>query len=149
MQIWGQTKRTELFESAETVPEMLYETVEPVLPLGLPFLRTTLNAEWFDWPSLPDLFPVSFPGVKTSRDGFLVDTDLARLQARIAYYFDAGKSHGDIARRFPSAMKSTTRNDARAVRDALLKRSGPDKEGFIRFAYRPLRQPMALLGKGH
>ena len=42
-----------------------------------------MSPDWFDWPALPDLFPVSFPGVKTSRDGFLVDTDLDRLRARV------------------------------------------------------------------
>ena len=42
-----------------------------------------------------------------------------------------------MARRYPAAMKSTARFDARAVRDALLKRGGPDEAGFIRFAYRP------------
>ena len=62
-------------------------------------MRTAVSDEWFDWPSLPDLFPVSFPGVKTSRDGFLVDVDLDRLQARIGDYFDAALSHEEIARR--------------------------------------------------
>ena len=88
-------------------------------------------------PALPDLFPVSFPGVKTSRDGFLVDIDLDRLTARIGDYFNPDLSHEDIARRYPGAMKTTARFDARAVREALLKRGGPDESGFIRFAYRP------------
>ena len=34
-------------------------------------------------------------------------------------------------------MKTTARFNARAVRDTLLKRGGPDEAGFIRFAYRP------------
>ena len=34
-------------------------------------------------------------------------------------------------------MKTTARFDARAVRDTLLARSGPDEAGFIRYAYRP------------
>ena len=114
-----------------------YSTLEPNLPLGLPFKPTAVSADWFDWPALPDLFPVSFPGVKTSRDGFLVDTDLDRLQARVGDYFDAALSHEDIARRYPRVMKSTARFDAPAVRDALLRRGGPDESGFIRFAYRP------------
>ncbi|MCY3669594.1 MAG: DNA methyltransferase, partial [Alphaproteobacteria bacterium] len=135
--LWGRAKRTELLETAEAAPESLYEAIEPVLPLGLPFVRTAVSSNWFDWPSLPDLFPVSFPGVKTSRDGFLVDTDLDRLQTRITDYFDPAWSHDDIARRYPGAMKSTARFDARAVRDELLKRGGPDEDGFIRFAYRP------------
>ena len=135
--LWGRAKRTELLETAEAAPESLYGTVEPVLPLGLPFVRTAVSSNWFRWPSLPELFPVSFPGVKTSRDGFLVDTDLYRLRSRIADYFDPAWSRDDIARRYPGAMKSTARFDARAVRDELLKRGGPDEDGFIRFAYRP------------
>jgi len=108
-----------------------------VLRLGLPFVRTAVSGDWFDWPSLPDLFPVSFPGVQTSRDGFLVDIDLDRLRARIEEYFDARLSHEEIAQRYPVAMRSTARFDARAVRDVLLDRGGPDEGGFIRFAYRP------------
>ena len=135
--LWGQAKRTELLETAESEPGSLYEAVKPVLPLGLPFVWTTVSDEWFDWPSLPDLFPKSFPGVKTSRDRFLVDTDLDRLRTRIADYFDAGLNHEQIARRYPEAMKSTAQFDARAVRDTLLTRGGPDEHGFIRFTYRP------------
>ncbi len=114
-----------------------YSAFVPNVRLGLPFKPMAVSDRWFDWPSLPDLFPVSFPGVKTSRDGFLVDVDLDQLRARAGDYFDAGLSHEEIARRYPAAMKSTARFDARAVRDALLKRGGPDEAGFIRFAYRP------------
>ena len=114
-----------------------YSTLEPNLPLGLPFKPTAVSADWFDWPALPDLFPVSFPGVKTSRDGFLVDTDLDRLRARVGDYFDTALSHEEIGRRYPKVMKSTAGFDAPAVRDALLKLGGPDEAGFIRFAYRP------------
>ena len=135
--LWGQSKPADLIETAEAEPEALYEDVEPILPLGLPFVRTAVSADWFDWPALPDLFPVSFPGVKTSRDGFLVDVDLRRLQARITDYFDAGLSHEEIAARYPSVMKTTARFDASAVRDSLLKRGGPEETGFARFAYRP------------
>ena len=135
--LWGQAKREELIETEEVEPGQLYESVEPVLPLGLPFAQTAVSKDWFDWPALPDLFPVSFPGVKTSRDPFLVDTDLDRLKRRLADYFDASLNHDEIARRYPGAMKATARFDARAVRDALLKRGGPVEDGFIRFAYRP------------
>ena len=135
--LWGQTKRAELLQTAEAPPDALYNDVSPVLPLGLPFTQTAVNKDWFDWPALPDLFPVSFPGVKTSRDGFLVDTDLDRLRARVADYFDTDLSHSEIARRYPGVMKNTARFDARAVRDALLTRGGPDEAGFVRFTYRP------------
>ena len=135
--LWGQAKPADLIETAEAEPEALYGIVEPSLPLGLPFLPTAMREEWFDWPSLPDLFPASFPGVKTSRDGFLVDVDLDRLRTRVADYFDVDLSHEEIARRYPGAMKASGRHDAVAVRDALLKRDGPDQGGFVRFAYRP------------
>ena len=80
---------------------------------------------WQHWPSLPDLFPTSFPGVKTSRDGFLVDVDLNRLQHRVADYFNPDLSHDEIARRYPSVMRSTRRYDAPSVRNELLARGGP------------------------
>ena len=135
--LWGQAKPAELTATAEAKPDSLYSRIEPVLPLGLPFVRTTVSEAWFTWPSLPDLFPVSFPGVTTSRDGFLVGTDLDRLRARIGDYFDASLSHEEIARRYPAVMKGTARYDARAVRNTLLQRGGPEESGFIRFAYRP------------
>ena len=135
--LWGQAKREELLETAEADPAALYDDIEPVLPLGLPLVRAVVSEEYFDWPALPELFPVSFPGVKTSRDGFLVDTDLDRLKARVADYFNVDVNHEEIAQRYPGVMKTTARFDARAVRDTLLKRGGPDEAGFICHAYRP------------
>ena len=114
-----------------------YSTLEPALRLGLPFKPMTVSEDWFDWPAVPELFPVSFPGVKTSRDGFLVDTDLKRLKTRIAEYFDPAIGHEEIARRYPTAMQTTGRFDAPAVRETLLARGGPNEDGFMRFAYRP------------
>ena len=135
--LWGQAKPSELIASAESSPNALYEGMEPVLPLGLPFGRVAVSPAWFDWPTLPELFPASFPGVKTSRDGFLVDVDLDRLRARVTDYFDDSLSHDEIGSRYPSVMKPTARFDARVVREALMKRGGPNEAGFIRFAYRP------------
>ena len=135
--LWGQAKREELLETAEAQPDAIYERLDPNLPLGLPFARTAVSHAWFDWPALPDLFPASFPGVKTSRDGFLVDVDLDRLKTRMADYFNPSLSHEEIARRYPSAMRSTARFNARAVREALLARGGPSVDGFVRYAYRP------------
>ena len=107
--LWGQAKLTELNDTAEAEPSALYEDVEPSLPLGLPFASVAVNSSWSEWPSLPDLFPTSFPGVKTSRDSFVVDIDLDKLKARIQAYFDSGEAQ----------------------------RTGPDITGFVRHAYRP------------
>ena len=135
--LWGQAKPADLLATANAAPDALYGNVEPILPLGLPFVRAAVSEDWFDWPALPDLFPTSFPGVKTSRDGFLVDTDIDRLRARIDDYFDATLSHEAIARGYPSVMQASGRYDASVVRDVLLNRGGPDEAGFVRFAYRP------------
>ena len=138
--LWGQAKREELIETEEVEPGKLYDSVKPVLPLGLPFAQTAVSKDWFDWPALPDLFPVSFPGVTTSRDGFLVDTDLDRLRERVSDYFNPQLSHEEITRRYPAAMRKlsgSVASDARAVRDALLKRGGPNETGFVPYSYRP------------
>ena len=135
--LWGQSKHDELVATSESLPENLYADVAPLLPLGLPFADLAMSDGWQDWPALPDLFPTSFPGVKTSRDGFLVDVDLDRLKQRVADYFDDDLSHEDITRRYPGVMRSTARFNAHAVRDALLKRGDPAEDGFVRYAYRP------------
>ena len=135
--LWGQAKLTELTDTAETEPAALYDDIEPALPLGLPFAEVAVNRRWSDWPSLPDLFPVSFPGVQTGRDEFLIDVDLEPLQRRITDYFNRDLNHEHIARSYPRVMSDTGRYDARSVRDTLLKRGGPDKGSFVFYAYRP------------
>ena len=135
--LWGQAKLTELTETAEAEPAALYGEIKPVLPLGLPFAEVDVNRGWSDWPLLPELFPTSFPGVKTSRDLFLIDVDRDRLTKRVQDYFDPNLSHEEIARRHPSVMDSTRIYDARAVRETMLHRGGPVEKGFVRHAYRP------------
>ena len=124
-------------ETSESAPDALYDEVSPVLLLGLPFTSVAVTEGWHAWPALPDLFPVSFPGVKTSRDPFLVDVDLDRLKMRVADYFDADLGHEEIARRYPEVMRARARFNGRSVRSALLDRGGPDETGFVRHAYRP------------
>ena len=135
--LWGRAKRAELSETAEAPAETLYDDIAPVLRLGLPFVPVAAGEDWFDWPALPELFPVSFPGAKTNRDPFLVDMDRGRLEARVADYFDAALSHEEIARRYPVVMKTARHFDARSIRETLLRRGGPNRNGFVRFTYRP------------
>ena len=138
--LWGQAKREELLATAEVAPGALYGDIDPILPLGLPFVHTAVSDGWFGWPSLPDLFPASFPGVQTKRDSFLIDIDLDQLKKRVGDYFDSALSHEEIARRYPGAMKSSSGfvvRDARKVRDVLLARGGSIEDGFVRHAYRP------------
>ena len=114
-----------------------YSELKPDLRLGLPFKPMVVSEDWFDWPTLPKLFPVSFPGVQTGRDTFLVDVDLGRLKERVGDYFNTSLRHEEIARRYPRVMTDTARFEARRVRDTLLTRGGPDEAGFVRYAYRP------------
>ena len=135
--LWGQTKHEQLHETAHSKPAALYDDVSPVLQLGLPFAPIAASSKWHEWPALTELFPTSFPGVKTSRDPFLIDIDLDRLKARVADYFNADMSHEEIARLYPAVMRASARFDARSVRNTLLRRGGPRETGFIQHAYRP------------
>ena len=137
--LWGQSKLSDLTATAEVEPDELYDSVEPSLPLGLPFAPVTVGAQWLDWPALPDLFPTSFPGVTTNRDSFLVDIDLNRLKSRMADYFNADLSHEEIGRRYPVAMKDTTSVSVNAVsvREARLARGSFGDAGYLPYAHRP------------
>ncbi len=136
-QLWGADKPAELTRTANSEPDELYESFEPDLLLGLPFAPMTVSADWSDWPSLTELFPVSFPGVKSGRDPFVVDIDLPNLKQRIDDYFDASLSHDTIGQRYPTATRNPREYDARAVRESLLKLGGPVEDNFVRYAYRP------------
>ena len=133
----AEERRTALMNGLDApVSDSGYAEFQPQLDIGLPFKPVAVNRDWSDWPSLPELFPTSFPGVKTSRDSFLIDVDLDRLKGRVNAYFNSNLSHEEIARQHPSIMESTGRFDARGVRDILLKR-GLNEDGFVRHAYRP------------
>jgi predicted helicase len=78
--LWGKEKRDLLL--AESIGESVakYDTVRPSMPLGLPFVPSRVGSEYLSWPLLPEIFPVSFPGVKTSRDDVVVDIDREKLR---------------------------------------------------------------------
>jgi hypothetical protein len=134
--LWGTGKRQELEDTAEADPEALYQLLAPPLELGLPLVPATVTTGYFHWPSLPELFPVSFPGVKTSRDDFLVSIDKGPLIERLEKYFDPRVSHEEMRRIAPSVMTTTARFDAETVRDTLRKR-GFLRDNVVRYAYRP------------
>jgi hypothetical protein len=134
--LWGRNKRAELLEGKEHDGSAPYQTVAPELALGLPFSPAQVNAEYLSWPLLPELFPVSFPGVKTSRDDVVVDIDRNRLVRRMEQYFDPAVSHEEMREIAPGAMASTARFQAEQTRDYLRKR-GFKPECVVRFCYRP------------
>ncbi len=138
--LWGRAKRRQLIDTAMSKPSDIYDRYEPIVELGLPFKKIDKTGHWFEWPAITQLLPNSFPGVKTSRDLFLVDIDLGTLRSRVEMYFDPGVSHDQIESEFPSAMRDLSKLPAdhgRTVRDTLLSMGGPTPEGFIRYTYRP------------
>ncbi|MFO1423951.1 MAG: type ISP restriction/modification enzyme [Candidatus Competibacteraceae bacterium] len=133
---WGKLKREELLKSLDQSPAPPYQSLQPPLELGLPFMPMRVQAHYLAWPLLPDLLPASFPGVKTSRDDALVDIDRAALEQRMRRYFDPNISDEEIRRIAPSLMKTTARFDPKQTR-AILQKRGFRSENIIRYAYRP------------
>jgi hypothetical protein len=134
--LWGKAKRSQLLEEAQigSLPE--YDEVRPALELGLSFRPGAVEIGYLSWPLLPELFPVSFPGVKTSRDDVVVDIDRERLIDRMKEYFDPKLSDADIRTIMPGAMAETARFDAKKTRRYLVGR-GFKPEKVVRYCYRP------------
>ena len=105
-ELWGQEKLRQLSEDASRpVASLGYHDLAPRNELGLPLVPMTTNRGYLDWPLLPDLFPASFPGVKTSRDDVLVDIDREALVRRMERYFDPAVSDATIRREMPGVME--------------------------------------------
>ena len=134
--LWGKAKRAELLASAPQPPEAAYALVEPSVAMGLPLIPGAVANSYVAWPALPDLFPVSFPGVKTSRDDFLVAIDRNDLEDRLKPYFDPEVSDQAMAQITPRVMESTARFDAAKVRKAILGK-GKGHGAVVRYCYRP------------
>ena len=132
---WGRRKREELLVSLEDGSPP-YATLEPAAELGFPFRPTTTGADYLAWPKLPELMPVFFPGVKTSRDEFVVDIDRQDLESRLQRYFDREVSDAELERTSPKAIGSTATFDGVATRKALMEH-GYRAEAVIPYAYRP------------
>src|ERR1017187_10788992 len=81
-----------------------------------------MGADYLSWPLLTELFPISFPGVKTSRDEVVVDIDKDRLIRRMEQYFDPEISHEEMRQIAPGAMASTARFQAEQTRDNIRER---------------------------
>lgn len=134
--LWGKEKRNQLLREALGQAARTDEEVAPALPLGLPFAAKRVSAGYLEWPLLPELFPHSFPGVKTSRDDVVVDIDRERLVQRMEIYFNPDVTDEELAGIAPRAMQDGARFSAREVRRYLIRR-GFRTESIVRFAYRP------------
>lgn len=113
-----------------------YSNISTVVELGRPFKPGKTSAGYLHWPRLPEIFPISYPGVKTSRDGALVDIDRATLEVRMRHYFDAAVPDVTIAKELSELMANSKRFNAAATRKALLSR-GIASGRIVRYCYRP------------
>jgi hypothetical protein len=134
--LWGKKKRAELLASLSKAPKDIYEDLKPRLEVGLPFLPTKMESGYFKWRLFTELFPVSFPGIKTSRDEFLVDVDKDVLVKRLEQYFDPDVSDEEMKRIDSGVMENSGRFKAKVVREQLCKR-GFLRKNVARYCYRP------------
>ena len=104
--------------------------------MGLTFAPTTVDSAYHQWPSLPDLLPVSFPGVQTCRDDALVAIDRERLVKRMEQYFDPDATDEDVSESTPGLLSNSGTFIGRKVRSALIER-GFRPDSVVRCAYRP------------
>lgn len=134
--LWGVGKLAQLESESRHEAEPVYETLQPVPALGLSFAERRHSSAYITWARLPELFPISFPGLKTSRDPLVIDIDRDRLEARMRMYFDPLKSHEEIAQSLPDAMEDGYMYKAREIRAELQSRGFRAWE-VMRYTYRP------------
>jgi hypothetical protein len=134
--LWGKTKRQQLLETAARDGQSLYQQLKPPLELGLPFAPAQVDTGYLEWPLLPDLFPVFYPGVQTKRDDLVVDIDRERLVERMRQYFDPKVTDEEMGRICPRAMEDTPQYEAKTMRARLSKR-GFLLQYVVRHYYRP------------
>ncbi|MCW3096970.1 MAG: Adenine specific methyltransferase [Chthonomonadaceae bacterium] len=102
-EFWGKDKLVQIGLACQgTGPA--YQTIAPPVEIGLPFSPASASVTYLSWLKLPELFPESFPGVKTSRDEVLVDIDRTRLEERIESYFDKSVSHEQMRKIAPPCV---------------------------------------------
>jgi predicted helicase len=134
--LWGAGKLSHLERESRREIEPNYNVLSPVAALGLKFADRLHSADYTTWPRLTELFPKSFPGVKTSRDPLLVDIDKDRLVQRMQQYLGTTLSDSEITALVPPAMARSARFDPTITRQVLQKR-GFRYWQILRYSYRP------------
>jgi hypothetical protein len=134
--VWGTGKLAQLQSESRHETEPTYSSLTPESPLGNPLAHRTYSVAYTSWPRIQEVFPTSFPGVKTSRDALLIDIDRGQLETRMERYLGATPTDAEIAIEIPGSMEATGSFDATATRRTL------QEKGFrpwqiTRYAYRP------------
>lgn len=134
--LWGTGKLAQLESESRHETEPLYQRFSPVSGLGLIFAERAHSANYTSWPRLTELFPYSFPGIKTSRDPLVIDIDRHRLEERMGKYLGRSESDEKIAAIAPSSMDRSARFDPVSTRRTLQER-GFRSWQIVRYVYRP------------
>ncbi len=137
--LWGQNKREDLLASLNKMGPQLYEKLVPTLSLGLPLRPLAVQIDFASSPTLPDLFPNSFPGIFTARDSLLVDIDQNSLRERMTAFFDPSVSHDEMKLICRQAMETANRYEPIPTRTYLCTR-GLLPENIVQYEYRPFDQ---------
>jgi len=134
--LWGNGKLDQLDRESRHEAEPQYSPFTPIDALGDLFADRAHTAAYITWPRLPELFPVSSPGIKTSRDALLVDIDRDTLASRMEQYFDTNVSDAQMAEDVPCSMESSRRFDPITTR-RILQEKGFRPWQILRYVYRP------------
>jgi hypothetical protein len=135
-QHWGRGKLGELQALANDELQPHWQPLSPDIAVGLPLMPAAVSRNYGAWPQLPAIFPVSFPGVKTSRDEVVIDIDRDRLLHRMRQYFDPNVSDEELEGDYPKAMESSGQYHAASTRKTLISR-GFLPDNVVHYYYRP------------
>ena len=124
--LWGKEKRAELLASADNDGKELYQTLEPAVEIGCPFMPALVATGYMGWPQLPELLPICFPGIKTSRDDVVIDIDRERLCERIEQFCDPRSDDTVLRDEMPKAHAATPTFDPIAARQAAIRKGFHD-----------------------
>ncbi len=127
---WGREKWQQLEALAGTEPgpkDALpgYAAVDVSYDIGLRFRPTIYIREYFDWPSLDEVFSAYFSGINTARDGFLVAFNQEEAEQRLKDFLNKQIEDRYFRMKFPHSMIKTRTFDPRQVREEILSRSDP------------------------
>lgn len=139
--LWGQgqEKRDQLAWDAQEVGfDATYESLHPSENNRFLLLPGLADSAYHSWSLITDLFPVFYPGFKTSRDTDLISIDREPLEERMRAYFNPVTHNEKLAEIAPVLMQDASRYDAHATRRELLATSRFRDDHMVRVAYRPL-----------
>jgi len=133
---YGRNKLEDLASAAEALDALAYQPFTPQMALGRTLVGKAASQDYLLWPTLPALFPVSYPGVKTSRDAALVDIDRSSLVSRMTRYFDDAIDSLTLVQEAPVLVSDASRFDSQKTRRELIAK-GMATGHVVRYAYRP------------